>query len=506
MPVTTCRRRPGWLILPVVVFCLAAGAADHRLADAVEQRDARTIDTLLAKRADINAPQPDGATALHWAAHYDDLALVRRLLAAGANPNAANDHGVTPLALACENGGTTVATALLSAGARANGAAASGETPLMIAVRAGAVDVVEALLGRGADVNANEPSHQQTALMWAVSRGHDRIVQRLLAAGADVNARSRVRRRTVQLNTRYGDQNTVRGVTEIDLGGFTPLLFAARSGTVESTAQLLAAGANVNDKAPGGTSALVMAAHSGNGAVAAFLVERGADVNTADAGYTALHAAILRGDVPLVKALVARGADANAPLAKGTPSRYYSKDWAFNENLVGATPIWLAARFGEPEMMRALVAAGADLSATMKDGTTVLMSTIVPTRGVGTFRAGDRRERYQGPADVAAKGDGEDEEITLRAAGAALDLGADVNAVNTDGETALHLAAALALNKVVQLLVDRGAKLDVKNKRDVTPLGMATSSQARGPLGIFALTLDERKPTADLLRRLGATQ
>ena len=431
---------------------------------------------------------------------------MRRLLAAGANPNAANDHGVTPLALACENASAAIATALLSAGARPNAAAASGETPLMVAVRAGALEVVDALLARGADVNAKEPSHDQTSLMWAVSRGHDRIVQRLIAAGADVRARSRVRRRTVQLNTRYGDQNSVRGVIEMDLGGFTPILFAARVGTVDSASQLLAAGANVNDKAPGGTSALVVAAHSGNGAVAAFLLERGADVNAAEAGYSPLHAAILRGDAPLVRALVARGADPNVPLAKGTPSRYYSKDWAFNETLVGATPIWLAARFGEPDMMRALAAAGADLAGTMKDGTTVLMSAIVPTRGVGTFRAGDRRERYQGPADVAAKGEGEDEEITLRAVAAALDLGADVNAVNNDGDTALHMASALALNSVVQLLVDRGAKLDVKNKRDVTPLGMATSSQARGPLGFFALTLDERKSTADLLRRLGATQ
>jgi ankyrin repeat protein len=506
MPQSTRRRRPGWLILPAAVLCMAAGAAEHRLADAVEQRDARTIDTLLAKRADINAPQPDGASALHWAAHYDDVALVRRLLAAGANPNAANDHGVTPLALASENRGTAVANALLTAGARVNAAAASGETPLMIAVRAGAGDIVDALITRGADVNAQEPSHQQTALMWAVSRGHDRIVQRLIAAGADVNARSRVRHRTVQLNTRYGDQNSVRGVTEIDLGGFTPLLFAARAGTVDSAAQLLAAGANVNDKAPNGISALIVAAHSGNGAVGVLLVERGADVTAADAGYTALHAAILRGDVPLVRALLAHRADPNVPLAKGTPSRYYSKDWAFNENLVGATPLWLAARFGEPEMMRALAAAGADLRATMKDGTTVLMSGIVPTRGVGTFRAGDRRERYQGPADVAAKGDGEDEEITLRAVAAALELGADANAVNINGDTALHMAAALALNKVVQLLIDRGARLDVKNKRDITPLGMATSSQAAGPLGVFALTLDERKATADLLRRLGATQ
>jgi ankyrin repeat protein len=240
--------------------------------------------------------------------------------------------------------------------------------------------------------------------------------------------------------------------------------------------------------------------------VAAYLVERGANVNAAGAGYTALHAAILLGDLPLVRALVARGADPNAPLAKGTPSRYYSKDYAFNENLVGATPIWLASRFGEPEMMRALAAAGADPRWAMKDGTSVLMTAILPTRGLGTFRAGDRRERYQGPADVAAKGEGEDEAITLRTAAAALDLGADVRAVTNDGDTALHLAAGLALNTVVQLLVDRGAAVDVKNKRGLTPLGMATSTQPRGPLGLFGLTAEERKPTADLLRRLGASE
>jgi ankyrin len=506
VPESRRRRHPGWLIVPVAVLCMAAGAAEHRLADAVERQDARAIDALLTRKVDVNAPQPDGASALHWAAHHDDLVLVRRLIAAGANANAANDHGVTPLALACENRNAAIATALLAAGARPNAASASGETPLMIAVRAGAFEVVDALLVRGADVNVAEPSHGQTALMWAASRGHDRIVQRLIAAGADVKARSRVRRRTVQLNTRYSDQNTVRGVTETDLGGFTPILFAARAGNVESTSSLLAAGANVNDTAPSGASALVIAAHSGNGAVAAYLAEHGANVNAAEAGYTALHAAILLGELPVVRALLAKGADPNAKLAKGTPSRYYSKDYAFNENLVGATPIWLAARFGEPEMMRALAAAGADLRFAMADGTTPLMTAIVPTRGLGTFRAGDRRERYQGPADVAAKGEGEDEAITFGAVAAALDLGADANAVNNDGDTALHMAAALALNKVVQLLVDRGAKLDMKNKRDVTPLGMATSSQARGPLGIFALTLDERKSTAELLRRLGATQ
>jgi ankyrin repeat protein len=134
------------------------------------------------------------------------------------------------------------------------------------------------------------------------------------------------------------------------------------------------------------------------------------------------------------------------------------------------------------------------------------MTAIIPTRGLGTFRAGDRRERYQGPADVAAKGDGEDEDITLGTVAAALDVGADINAANNDGDTALHLAAGLALNRVVQLLVDRGASLDVKNKRDLTPLGVATALQLRGQGGGAVATADERKPTAELLRRLGATE
>jgi ankyrin repeat protein len=496
-----------WPLLPLAVLALAAGIApDHRLADAVERRDTRAIETLLTGKVEVNAPQADGATALHWAAHLDDAALVTRLIAAGADVNAANDHGVTPLGLGCENGNAAIVAALLTAGANPNAVPSSGETALMTAARVGALDVVNALLSRGAAVNVREPSHQQTALMWAVSRGHADVARRLIEAGADINARSRIRRRTVQLANRYGDQNSVRGVTEIDLGGFTPLLFAARVGSVGSAAHLLAAGANVNDAAPNGATPLIVAAHSGHGAVGAHLLDRGADPNAGTVGYTALHAAVLRGDLALVRALLAHGANPNAPLAKGTPSRYYSKDYAFNENLVGASPLWLAARFGEPAVVRALAEAGGAARGAMPDGTTALMTAIIPTRGLGTFRAGDRRERYQGPADVAAKGDGEDEDITLQTVAAALDVGADINAANNDGDTALHLAAGLALNRVVQLLVERGASLDVKNKRDLTPLGVATALQLRAQGGAAVATADERKPTAELLRRLGATQ
>jgi len=498
------------LAWPLLVITLlpsgAAAADDHRLADAIERRDARAIDALLTKKIDINAPQPDGAMPLHWAAYWDDLALVTKLIAARANVNAVNDHGVTPLGLACENRNLAIVNALLSAGANPNLTPSSGETPLMTAVRAGSLDVVNALIQKSANVNAKEPSHDQTALMWAVSREHADIVKRLIEAGADVRARSRVRRRTVQLANRYGDQNSVRGVIETDLGGFTPLLFAARVGSVDSAKALIAAGADVNDAAPDGVSALVLAAHSGQGAVAEYLLERGARPNDDGAGYTALHAAVLRGDVHLVEALLAHGANPNTPLAKGTASRYYSKDYAFNENLVGATPFWLAARYGEPEIMRALAARGGDPRRPMTDGTTTLMTAIIPTRGLGTFRAGDRRERYQGPGDVAVKGDGEDEDITLRTVKTAIDLGVDVNAANDEGDTALHVAAGLGLIRVTQLLVDNGARLDVKNKRNLTPLATAKAPFVRGATGAFAPTVDERKPTADLLRRLGAPE
>src|SRR5689334_5260266 len=339
------------LLLAGLAAPAAAAPRDHRLADAAEQRDWTTFDRLLKSGGDVRAPQPDGATALHWATYWDRPATVDALMGAGADVNAANDNGVTPLALACENKNDALVERLLAAGANPNAATVAGETVLMTAARGGSVAAVQALVGRGANLNAAEPVHQQTALMWAIAEQHPAVVQILVQHGADVRARTRVRHRTVQLNTRYSDQKSVRGVTETDLGGFTPLLFAARVGDVESASHLIASGADVNETTPNNLSALVVAAHSGNGAFAAFLIERGANVNAAGAGYTALHAAILRGDAALVKTLVAHGADVQAQLQNGTPSRYYSKDFAFNEDLVGATPIWLAARFGEPEMI-----------------------------------------------------------------------------------------------------------------------------------------------------------
>jgi ankyrin repeat protein len=496
-------------LVAVVVALLAtaglnAAAPDHRLADAVEQRNATAVASLLKQGADANGAQPDGATALHWAAHWDDLATIELLLKSGARANSVNDHGVSPLALACENGSVAIVERLLAAGADANAATTTGVTALMTAARGGSLGAVKALIARGADVNAAEPSHGQTALMWAVSQRHADVAQTLIENRADVRARSITRHRTIQTGNRYGDQNSIKGsVGETDLGGFTPLLFAARSGDLASAKGLLSAGAPVDDTASNGATAMTMAAHSGQGAVAKLLLDHGADPNAAGAGYTPLHAAVLRADRELVIALLAKGADPNAKLTKGTPSRYYSKDFAFNEMLIGATPLLLAARYGEVEIMKTLGAGGGDPKATLPDGTTVLMSAIASTRGYGAFRAGDRRERYQGPADVAAKVDGEDERITVEAAKVAIELGVDLNATNKDGDSAVHLAASQSLDTLLPLLVERGARLDAKNKRGQTALAITTVAAIRG---FYAMEPAQRKATAELLQKLGATE
>ena len=211
------------------------------------------------------------------------------------------------------------------------------------------------------------------------------------------------------------------------------------------------------------------------------LLEKGADPNAAGAGYTALHAAVLRGDLALVNALLARGANPNAPIAKGTPSRYYSKDWALSaSSLVGATPLWQAARYGDVPIMRALVAAGANPKYAFADGSTILIVSVGANSGYGT---GDRRERYLGPGDIAPTPE-ENERVTYAAAAAALEMGADVNATNQAGDTALHVAATQALDSVARLLVEKGANLEAKNKRGLTPLGSAIVPRPRNPLQI----------------------
>lgn len=462
----------------------AAAARDSRLVDAVMQQDAAAVRALLDSGADVNAPQDDGATALHWAAHWDDEQIVGRLLRAGAAVNATNDLGVTPLSLACLNASPTVVEKLLAAGANPNIALPSGETPLMTAARTGNAQVVKLLLSRGADANASERYQGQTPLMWAAAGLFPDVVRVLIEVGADVRARSQVRRR--RIGTELGGYNAA-AAREIDKGGYTPLLFAAQQGNLEAVKLLLAAGADVNDTAPEGTSALVVAAHSGHGAVGAYLLERGADPNAAGAGYTAIHAAVLRGEVDLVKLLLARGANPNAPLLKSTPARRNSADYALEFELVGATPFWLAARHLEPAIMRALVAGGADPSFVMKDGSTPVMAAVQARRRV---------EPGLTPDPI------HDEQLIMDAVTFAVERGVDVNAANGDADTAMHTAASRGLNRVIEILAARGARIDVKNKKGQTPLALA----ATGPGSRGAAASGGVNVTADLLRKLGAQE
>ena len=453
------------------------------------------VRALIKQRVDVNVPQGDGSTALHWAVHLDDASTADLLMLAGARVNAADDTGATPLFLACTNRNAAMVERLLTAGANPNAALLNGETALMTCARTGEPAAVKALLARGARVNATESSHQQTALMWAAAEKHPAVVGALVEHGADVRARSRVYTQTVtsEVTQRAGREELNYTVAR---GGSTPLLFAARVGDVESARILLAAGADVDDALPDGTSALVEAAHSGHQAVGVLLLEKGADANGAAVGYTALHAAVLRSGLDLVKALLAHGADPNAPITKGTPVRRNSEDFELPATLVGATPYVLAAKFLEVDIMRVLAAGGADPRRPMKTGVTPLMAAA----GLGAGAQADRRG-----LSVIDGGTMEEEGRVLEAVTAAFELGSDVNAINQAGDTALHGAAALGYNTVVQFLAEHGAQLNVKNKRGQTPLAAIAGRRGEGATAADRASQKPRQSTVDLLRKLGAT-
>jgi ankyrin repeat protein len=494
----------------VVAACSGAAAAaaetDTRLLDAVKRQDRPAVAALLKERIDVNVTQPDGTTALHWAAYHDDAATVGALLRAGAKANAATDTGVTAVWLACTtNASAEVVQLLLEGGANPNLAPNTGETPVMWCSRTGAVDSVKALAGRGADVDAREKRADQTALMWAVAARHPDVVKALLELKADPRARTKVTTELVYKGFRYitAPPAQSEGIIEnAKRGGFTPLLFAAQQGDRSSAELLLSAGADVNDADASGASVLVVAAHSGHGSLAQLLLDRGADPNAAGAGYTPLHAAVLRGDPALVRALLAKGADPNAPLKAGTPVRKYGVDYALSAAWIGATPFWLASKFAEPEIMRLLAEGRADTRRAMPDGTTPLMAALMA--GVGQ---GDRRERFQTEAQMAVAAP-QDAEATVKTVTSAIALGADLNATTTAGDTALHLAATRGLNPVIKLLADAGAALDIKNKREQTPLAAAMNRRGPGDFdGITAAAaLKQKNETVELLRSLGAKE
>lgn len=484
-----------------------AAATDLRLIQAVKSRDADAVRVLLNERVDVNAAQGDGATPLHWAAHRDDLAIADLLIRAGARTNVADDVGMTPLHVACTNRSGAMVERLLSAAASANATLPSGETALMTCARTGDARAVKALLAHGGDANAKEHEHHQTALMWAAAQRHPAIVKLLIDVGADVRARSLTYAQTV-----VGEQTQRAGREELNYtvlrGGATPLLFSARVGDAESARLLLKAGADANDSQPDGVSALVLAAHSGNGNVAAVLLEHGADPNASGSGYTALHAAILRSDLTLVKALLARGANPDVRITKGTPIRRDTTDWNLPSTLIGSTPYLLAARFLEPDIMPVLVAGGADPRLTMPNGADAVMLAA----GMGSGRTASRRG-----IETIDFGKGEPESRVRETVAAALELRGNVLAASQSGDTALHVAAALGHDTVVQFLVERGARVAVPNSRGITPLVAAivgsTAGRARiaAPAGADSLGFEPpievvHPSTVALLKKLGATE
>ena len=499
----------------VAASLTGAYAADQPLADAAQRADWGVVRALVERGADVTVRQGDGATALHWAAYWNEVELADVLIGAGADVNAANDLGVTPLWAAAENRSAAMVERLLDAGANPDAALLSGETPLMTAARVGAADVARRLLKAGADT-AVAGGRSQTALMWAVAQRHPDVVEALLAHGAAVDARSDVWTEVVKTTPEPWNPEYV---TRIPQGGYTPLLFAARVGDLASAKLLVAAGADVNDQPPYGTSATVVAAHSGHGDVAAFLLEQGADPNAADAGYTALHAAILHKDAKLVRTLLDHGADPDAPVRSSTPVRRDAVDFYLHPSYVGAKPFWLAARFNAPDIMRPLLESGADPAVhypkywpgslsirdervQVEEGATTALMAAAGLGGRNPLFSVDRLGRIAESAPVRSTRREPDpalrERMMLEAVTIAAGQGIDVNVANAEGNTALHAAAGSGYDSVVEYLVAQGARVDAKNADGRTPLAIAQRGRIRGR------NAPPHRSTVELLRRLGA--
>ena len=483
----------------------AAGSADAdlRLVEAMAARDTARVRALLADEgADVNAARADGATALLWAAHWDDAEAAALLLRAGADVNAADDHGVTPLARATENASVPMVERLLAAGADPNAAQANGLTPLMTAARTGSLPVVAALLAGGAAVDAATAATHETALMWAVAGRHRDVVRALVGRGAGVHPQP-------------GQ-------------AFSPLLAAARNGDVESAEVLVAAGARVDETGADGAHPLAYAVVAGQSAFAHFLLERGADPDGAVGGVTALHAAAgsvgpwlkawnrthgaragrltLDERLALVDALLAHGADPNArTTASDVTGQGFVRNGAYDTfatgtgDVAGATPLWVAAYATNPgpgsssfrgrrptptsngAILRRLLAAGARPDATPRDGTTPLMAAA------GCGRAAHLSNVPRAPRVPTAE---EAVEILVAA-------GVDVNATNEGDFTALHCAAFSGLNEVVRQLVAHGADIDARDWRGRTAFRLAEGAKQ-------SFHYQEWPGVAALLAELGA--
>jgi ankyrin repeat protein len=490
-----------WLTAMLCVSSIGAAGREAPLADAVQRHDQQAVLALLKKHADVNAPQSDGATALHWAAYLEDADTTALLIRAGASVDTPNNYGVTPLALASANGNAAVIDRLLKGGANPNGAVRAGETPLMLAARTGSADAVTLLLSAGAKVEAKETWNGQTALMWAAAAGQAPVVQVLIDHRADIHARSN--------------------------SGATPLLFAARRGDLAAVRALAAAGANVKAARPDGATPLLVAVINGHEDLVDFLLDKGADPNV-EGGSTQLtvpgvrarpmelkyrkltnnerdsegvsngnifgrplHAAVHVANwhlsdqfiavqidrLRIITSLLVHGADVNGRISMEEPRWSGAR---YRRHLAGATAFLLAAKAADVEVMRVLLAHGADPGIGTEERITPLMAAA----GIAWASNQDRASERQVLDAVTLLVD---------------ELGADVNAISDLGETAMHAAAYRGANSVVQYLFDKGAKLDVVAKDGRTPLIVADGVE-------YGNSFAAQPQTATLLRKLGAKE
>jgi len=497
-------RRKVWLpVAALAIFGFTASAlsgvgADVPLVDAVKSKDRAAVLTMLQqKKVDVNTPEVDGTTALHWAVQQNDLEVVERLIQAGAKVKTVNDYGSTPMSEAAIIGNAAMIEKLLKAGADANSANADGQTALMVVARGGKVDAAKVLLSHGANVNAKEQWREQTALIWAAAQNQPAMVKELIAHGADVNARSHVNDWQIQVTAEP------RAVYR-PAGGLTALLYATREGCLGCVRSLAEGGADLNLTDPEGCTPLLMSLLNGNFDIAAYLIQKGANVNKWDwYGQTPLYAAVDMNTVPhgggpdrpsldetsslqVIKMLLEAGANPNAQLKLAQPYRAVGPDRGADGMItIGSTPLLRAAKAFDADAIRLLLGKGALPNLPNAAGYTPVMAAS----GLGS-RERDTRGRFL-TEDVPGR--------SVKALDLLLKGGAEVNAAeNRGGQTALHGAAGWGWDEVVQFLVDHGAKLDAKDSRGLTPLDAAT-----GAAGNRGAPRTELHPgTAALLRKL----
>jgi ankyrin repeat protein len=463
------------------------------LVEAVRAGNRDAVRALLRAKTDVNAAEPDGTTALHYAAQADDVETTRLLLKAGARASVANRHGSSPLSVAATNGNAAITALLLEAGADAKGVVFQGQTVLMTAARSGNRETVQLLLDHGANVAATEDTLGENALMWAASENHADVVALLLQRGADVNAKSKA---LTFPKPSFGLEGVL---TILPRGGWTPLMYAARDGAPDAARALVEGGAQLNLTDAEGTTALLRAIENSHYDTATVLIEKGADPNLADtSGMAALYAAVdmnslgeIYGRPPRVvddrhtaldvmALLLEHQADPNAVLKSSTLTRAHTP----GDPVLGAgtTPLMRAAMHGDWRAMELLLAHGADITLAQRTGGTAIMLACGLGRGTSAFAE-----------DVGTEAD------MLKAVQVAIAHGADVNAANTQGGTPLHFAAQSGFDSVIQLLADKGAVLDAKDKQNRTPVDLAKGVGVRGRAGGPAVL---RPSSAALLEKL----